>query len=220
MATKSKTTSAPIESASKYLAKILRHNGSDHPAVDSRGWCNLKDVRLQMQSKFPDYNPLNLLELILEADNMNRFQIQTADDTSFIRATRDHTRPEVDLIDPDPEEDELNWYLYQSYSSFDSAWVEATSAEVASKLLNRRSNIPHILQNSAKICKPDEFTETDRDDIFESTLKSGIKDEQKPRVKVHQSASKYLSVDARSNMSGYKGIYTMNHPKRTRDRIP
>lgn len=220
MATKSKTASAPIESASKYLAKILRHNGSDHPAVDSRGWCNLKDVRLQMQSKFPDHDPLNLLERIIEVDDMNRFQIQTADDTSFIRATRDHTRPEVDLIDPDPEEDELSWYLYQSYSSFDSAWVEATSAEVASKLLTRRSNIPHILHDSEKIPKPDEFTESDRDNISESVLRSGLEDKQSPAVKVHQSASKYLSVDARSNMGGYKGIYTMRHPKRTRDRIP
>lgn len=206
-----------VEQASKYLVKLLRHGTEDTEiSVDSRGWCNLKDVRLVFSEQFQE-NTLDLLNDVLDADDENRLEVQSSEDVSFIRATRKHTRENVDLIDPLPDEDDLTWFLYQHECEdrIESAYVSATSAEVASKLLNRRSDIPHL---SGRTTSPEEFAETNKETISESILKRGLGNPN-PSVKVHQSADEHLSVDARSNMGGYKGLYVKNHPQRTRNRI-
>jgi hypothetical protein len=167
--------------------------------------------------KYPDRSASGLLRDVIEADEENRFQIENGDTVSFIRATRKHTRPEVDLIDPLPDRNELTWYKFNPSYSGDNAWVEATSKDVAKKLMTRRT-IPVISSDRGKV-GTDDFEATDRSSVTESTLKSALgKDDGFSTIKIHQSADKYLSVDVRSNMGGYKGEYIKPHPRRVRDR--
>lgn len=206
-----------VEEASRYLICVLRH-GSEI-SVDSRGWANVKDIRVLLRKEFPSKSASHLLQDVLEADESNRFQIENGDAVSFVRATRKHSRPEVDLIDPNPDESELGWYKFNTANSRGQAWVEATSKDVAKKLMTRRS-FPVLSFNRGKL-SVDDFEETDRDTITESTLKSALGDGNGfSTVKVHQSADDYLSVDVRSNMGGYKGEYVKPHPRRVRKRLP
>lgn len=212
-----KQSDSTVEEVSRYLIRVLRH-GSDI-SVDSRGWANTKDIRVLLRKKFPNKSASRLLEDVLDADENNRFQVENGDTVSFIRATRKHSRPEVDLIDPEPDEDELRWYKFNPDNSRGRAWVQATSKDVAKKLMTRRSFGRVLSFNRDKI-SVDDIEETDRDRVTESTLKSALgKRSGFSTVKIHQSADKYLSVDVRSNMGGYKGEYVKPHPRRTRERL-
>lgn len=211
-----KQSDGTVEKASRYLISVLRH--SSEVSVDSRGWVNVKDIRVLLRKEFPDESAPRLLKNVLEADNRNRFQVENGNNVSFIRATRKHSNPLVDLIDPTPDEAELTWYKFSPDDPAGRAWVEATSREVAKKLMTRRtfSNL-NFNRNSISV---DDFEETDRETVTESTLRSALgKGDGFSKVKVHQSADKYLSVDVRSNMGGYKGKYVNPHPSRVRERL-
>lgn len=210
-----------VENASRFLVRILRHGDGSSINVDSRGWANVKDVRVIFREQFPDKSASSLLKDILEADEKNRFQIENGDIVSFVRATRKHSRSEVDLIDPTPNEDELNWYKFNPESSSARAWVEATSKDVAEKLMIRRT-IPVVLNFNRNKIDKSSFKLTNRTSVTESTLKSALGKQSTgfSKIKVHQSADKYLSVDVRSNMGGYKGQYIKPHPRRFVSRKP
>lgn len=217
-----KTTSkkdSVVEEASKFLVGILRHNNESMVSVDSRGWANIKDIRLVLREEFPNKNPAHLLEDILNNDVKNRFQIEDGDAVSFIRATRKHTQDCVDLIDPSPDTHKLNWYKFDPDNASKSAWVEATSAETAKELLKKRT-LPISLGITNRDINESDFSETKRESVSESDLKSALNGSGFSTIKIHQSADKYLSVDVRSNMGGYKGSYVKPHPKRTQERLP
>lgn len=205
-----------VQQVSRYLLDVLRHDSEI--SVDSRGWANIKDVRVLLRREFPSESASRLLQDVLETDDDNRFQVENGDAVSFIRATREHSRPEVDLIDPTPDEEELSWYKFYPDNCRGRAWVEATSKDVARKLMTRRSF--SVLTFSRNELSTDDFEKTDRDTVTVSMLNSALGDGNGfSPVKVHQSARKCLSADVRSNMGGYKGRYVTSHPRRVRERL-
>jgi len=214
--------SSTVQKASRFLAKILRHDTDESVTMDSRGWCNVKDVRLVLAEHF-DMSGASLLGDILDADEKNRFQIVNTDaGVSFVRATRKHSHPDVDLLNVTPDEAELTWYFYDAviysdksdpqYGTMnDTAWVEATSKEDAVKLLQRRSGL--------RVDIPDDLSEehfeaTSRDEITEHDLNS-----KKANYKIHQDGRKALVEFADYNMGGYKGLYFVTQPDRVENRL-
>lgn len=205
-----------VESASRCLAKMLRHNPEEFDiSLNDRGWASVKSVRVALNREF-DERAYKLIQKVLEEDDSNRFQItggSLVDDYAFIRATRKHTCEDVSLPELYPDEDDLSWYLVE-YENKQPEYVEATSVSNVKKVAERRSNLGVDWSTV-------DITELD-DEIYigrGSQTSDSLSGNEAPHAALHQSADKPLQVEKRVNQMGRdKGRYRKAQTSRVRDR--
>ena len=86
------TIMIPTERLSRFLSFLLRHRPEDYPLdFDERGFVPVAQLLELVQSRFPDAEEADLLNLVEDADKM-RFELENG----LVRATYGHSFP-VDL---------------------------------------------------------------------------------------------------------------------------
>jgi hypothetical protein len=203
-----------VESASKYLVKLLRY-GADDFTMNSRGWASIKDVRVALRTEF-GYGH-KLLSKVLNEDPENRFQTMAHADFSdgMIRATRGHDCEEVDLLEVNPSEEDLSWYRLETDQS--TVLIEAVDEDAANRLWQVTLN--NRVEGPTTITPYEGCTDPYWDDSPDDTDTLQV-DEANYLVYQDVANNPYLSVERRVNMGGDKGRYVRSFPDRMKDRLP
>lgn len=205
-----------VSDAAIFLSKILRHQPGNYGIqLNSRGWASVKDVRKVLNREF-DEKGGNLLKEVLDGDDKNRFQLVEDGTFGFVRATRGHTADGVELLEVEPKERELMWYVVR-YNENEADYVEATSVEAVRRLLEERKSMYDVDWDDTIIAPAE-------GDIYigdGTEPNDDLSGSEPPHRAFHQSGRKPLEVFKRINQMGIDiGRYFRTQPERVRSRLP
>lgn len=190
-----------VETASKFVSKVLRHGLEDETAsVNSRGWMSWKTIRVLLQKKIDqDVNCRSLLDAVLDADEKDRFQvIEQEPFFKMIRARYGHTQDHVHLYDLSVDDSEQTDYLV-SMDGVQDAYISAVTPDIAKQIfIERHLENCSLNNNEISVSETDRINLTARDTPFTHYTQDGSWDET-VRCNSMGIQSKYQLTNRRNN---------------------
>lgn len=191
-----------VETASRFISKVLRHGLEDDPAcVNSRGWMSCKTIRMLLQKNIKqEVNCRKLLDDVLDADTEDRFQVIEQDPFKMIRARYGHTQDHVQLYDISVDKSKQTDYIVSLNNGVEDAYVSAVNKDIAKQIfIERHLNDQSLGQNKISVTETETITLSGRNTPF-THYRQDESGDTTVRCNVMGVQNKYLLTNRRNNI--------------------